>query len=105
MNELCDLTDEVQELAWAVVDEQATESQIQHLEELLLENDDARRVYVMCMQMHADLHYLLGGNKRFHLPIEIQETKETKATQKMPLPLVDLSPVGSIAAMSEVGVS
>ena len=61
------LTDEVQELAWALVDDQATDTQVRRLEELLLDDPEARRVYVTCMQMHADLHYLLS-DKRPCLP-------------------------------------
>ncbi len=66
------LADEVQELVWALVDEYATESQVHRLEELLLQNEDARRTYVMCMQMHADLHFLLSG-RQSGLPATIEE--------------------------------
>jgi len=95
------VSDEVQELAWALIDEQATEEQVRRLEELLLENKDAREVYVMCMQMHADLHYLLGG-KKFELPEALKEAMAAKQSQQQtsaaakapqqgaPLPLVDL---------------
>jgi hypothetical protein len=55
------LKDEVQDLVWAVVDEYATESQIRRLEQLVTTNDEARRTYITCMQMHADLCMLLGG--------------------------------------------
>jgi hypothetical protein len=92
---------EVQELVWALVDDQATEEQVQRLEELLLENQEARRIYITCMQMHADLHFLLGG-KKFELPEALKEAMEAKKSQKQstsdsqspgrtaPLPLVDL---------------
>ncbi len=63
MHPTTDLLDEVQELVWALVDEQATEEQAQRLERLLLDNREARQIYITCMQMHADLHYLLGGKK------------------------------------------
>ena len=61
------LKSEVQDLVWAVVDEYATESQIRRLEQLILTSEEARRTYVTCMQMHADLCYLLGGTK-FNCP-------------------------------------
>jgi hypothetical protein len=52
---------EVQDLVWAVVDEYATESQISRLEHLVTTNEEARRTYITCMQMHADLCLLLGS--------------------------------------------
>ena len=99
MDEMNDLTAEVQELAWALVDEHATDAQISHLEELLLENEDARKIYVMCMQMHADLHYLLGDKRpRSHIALEkaMREKEEpSKAASAAPLPVVDLPPISS----------
>jgi hypothetical protein len=58
-----DLTDEVQELVWALIDEQATDDQIRRLEVLLLHSVEARRIYTRCMQMHADLRYLFAGKQ------------------------------------------
>jgi len=88
-----DLADEVQELVWALVDEQVTEEQIRHLEELLLENAEARRIYVTCMQMHADLYYLLN-DKRPGLPAAVEKAIESQRAKKSaaPLPVVDLPP-------------
>ena len=60
MMQTVNLADEVQELVWALVDNEATDSQVGRLEELLLESAKARRLYVSCMQMHADLLNLLG---------------------------------------------
>ena len=57
------LKNEVQDLVWAVVDEYATESQVHRLEQLVASNAEARRTYITCMQMHADLCLLLGGNR------------------------------------------
>lgn len=96
MYETSDRETEVQELTWALVDEQATDDQVHRLEELLLDDNDARQTYVLCMQMHADLHYLLGGKRRPALPPEVE--KAIKAQQKQakkpaPLPIVDLPPV------------
>jgi hypothetical protein len=71
-----DLALEVQELAWAIVDEQATDRQVRRLEELLLDNADARQIYISCMQMHADLHHLLNGNRP--LPIPVQKAVESQ---------------------------
>jgi hypothetical protein len=55
------LASEVQDLVWALVDEQATDEQVRRLEELLLRSNEARTTYVRCMQMHADLRYMFGG--------------------------------------------
>lgn len=110
MNEIDDLLDdefdeldpndpmsEVQELVWALIDEQATDSEVTRLEQLLLESDEARRTYVMCMQMHADLHFLLG-NRKLSLPAVIEQAQKAEQPAKAdapkkanaPLPLVDL---------------
>ena len=45
----------VQELTWALVDEQITDDQMDELEALLLGDSKARDAYVRCMQLHADL--------------------------------------------------
>ena len=58
MNEINNQIEEVQDLVWALVDEQATDEEIRRLEDLLA-SDEERRIYVMCMQMHSDLRFLL----------------------------------------------
>jgi len=94
MNQTDDLLTEVQELTWAMIDEQATDRDVERLEKLLLDNDDARQVYVTCVQMHVDLQCLLGG-RRFTPPkLPPKPTPEWKPTKnKAPLPLVDLPPL------------
>jgi len=91
MNETDDLMTEVQELTWAMIDEEATDGDVERLEKLLLDNDEARQVYVTCVQMHVDLQFLLGG-KRVPLPKlprkSAQQRKPAKA--RNPLPLVDM---------------
>ncbi len=91
MYETSDMRSEVQELTWALVDEQATESQIRHLEELLLASHEARRAYMMCMQLHADLHYMLGGIKP-GLPPAVEKAMKARKTPSPPLPTVGLPP-------------
>ena len=102
MTTTTELSDEVQELVWALIDEQATDGQIYRLEELLLENKEARQIYVMCMQMHADLHYLLGGH-RFQLPAVLQKVTEPRkaAKPKTPLPVVEFPAVPTNATMPD----
>jgi hypothetical protein len=50
----------VQELTWAMLDEQISDDEFRLLENLLLSDDDARDTYVNCIQLHAGLmaHYL-----------------------------------------------
>jgi hypothetical protein len=45
----------VQELAWAVIDEVATDDDLRLLDSLLLSDDEAIREYVNCVQLHVDL--------------------------------------------------
>jgi hypothetical protein len=90
MNETNDLLTEVQELVWALLDDQATERDINRLEQLLLDNDDARRAYATCVQMHNDLHSLLGGGEP-----TIDAIRGNAPKRPSPLPLVDL-PVGGV---------
>jgi hypothetical protein len=49
----------IQELTWALLDEQITDDEKSLLDTLLLSDDKARRCYLECIQMHADLlaHY------------------------------------------------
>ena len=45
----------VQELTWALVDEQITDDEMRLLDNLLLSDDEARGTYIGCMQLHTDL--------------------------------------------------
>jgi hypothetical protein len=49
----------VQELTWALLDEQSTDDEKSLLENALLSDVQARATYVGCVQLHADLmaHY------------------------------------------------
>jgi hypothetical protein len=49
----------VQELTWALVDEQINDDEMALLDTLLLSDDEARKRYIECAQLHADLmaHY------------------------------------------------
>jgi hypothetical protein len=92
MHRADDVSSEVQDLVWALVDEQATADQIRRLEAVLLEDGEARRVYVTCMQMHADLHYLLGGMPRLAKILEKAIEEERKGASAA-LPIVDRPPI------------
>ena len=90
MSETTQTRNEVQELSWALVDEQASQGQIRRLEELLLTDREARRVYTLCMQMHADLYYLLGHKKPMLPPALEKAIKRQQNGKTPPLPMVDL---------------
>jgi hypothetical protein len=49
----------VQELTWALVDEEITDDEMTLLDSLLLSDDQARNRYIECIQLHVDLmaHY------------------------------------------------
>jgi hypothetical protein len=51
--------DRVQELTWALIDDQISEDEMQLLDSLLLSDEAARDTYIGCVQMHTDLlaHY------------------------------------------------
>jgi hypothetical protein len=84
-----DVMTEVQELTWAMIDQCATEEDIHRLEKLLLEHEEARRGYVLCMQMHADLHFMLNPPPP---PAAVQKIIELKKAKppKTPLPVVNM---------------
>lgn len=87
MSDTNDVAMEVQELVWALVDEQATPEQAKRLESLLLEDDSARHIYALCMQMHADLHFLLSNQKT---PETNKRTTIKAKGTRAALPVVDM---------------
>ena len=99
-----DIHAEVQELAWAMIDQQATEEQVRRLEEILSADSEARQVYMVCMQMHADLRCLLGGD--LPMPQGMKEALQEKQAQTKkapaPLPTVDMPSLFSSASVNGV---
>lgn len=63
MDDTQQLMEEVQQLVWAMVDDAATEEQVRRLEKLVTEHSAARRVYVDCMALHAELHCMFAPPK------------------------------------------
>lgn len=53
------IRERVQELTWALLDEEITDDEKSLLDTLLLSDDNARRCYLECVMLHADLltHY------------------------------------------------
>jgi hypothetical protein len=46
---------DVTELVWAMLDEQISDADFQRLDDLLRDDETARRLYLECVQMHVDL--------------------------------------------------
>jgi hypothetical protein len=53
------IQERVQELTWALLDEEISDDEMSLLDSLLLSDDQARKRYVDCVGLHADLmmHY------------------------------------------------
>ncbi|MGD9635235.1 MAG: hypothetical protein AB7G28_24390 [Pirellulales bacterium] len=49
------IEERVQELSWALFDEQINDDEMQLLEGLLLSDDHARKTYCNCVRLHTDL--------------------------------------------------
>ena len=47
--------EEAEQLIWSLLDEQVEETNVKRLETLLRENEQVRRRYVECVQLHSDL--------------------------------------------------
>jgi hypothetical protein len=99
MRRTTDVADQVPDLVWSLVDEQATPEQIRHLEELIVGDTKARKTYVLCMQIHADLHCLFRKRPlRLPFPLVRAGTGETNAA--CGLPAVNLSQNSAVASLS-----
>lgn len=77
------VSDRVQNLTWALVDDQLDEPEVRQLEQLLLDDPQARQVYLDCIQLHTGLIYYFAEQRAkddpnssgspFPLPKEILE--------------------------------
>jgi hypothetical protein len=56
--------DPVESLSWALLDEQITDDEIGLLDTLLLSDASARSAYVGCVQLHNDLLFHFGDEKK-----------------------------------------
>ena len=92
------VSDRVQELTWALLDEQISDDEFGLLDTLLLSDDKARDSYIGCVQLHADLlaHFAApataagakagGGSPVFgflnaNLPLNLQSPSSEEAMQ------------------------
>jgi hypothetical protein len=59
------ISDRVQELTWALLDEQINDDEFILLDNLLLSDEKARGSYLGCVQLHADLmaHFAVPTGK------------------------------------------
>lgn len=58
------VAERVEELTWALMDEQVNDDEFRLLETLLLADDNARGSYLGCVQLHADLISHFGAPAR-----------------------------------------
>ncbi len=88
MNSPETLLERVEELTWALVDDHIDEAEVAQLEKLLLEHESARKTYVECMQMHADLHLMF--NKKAGVGVRT-------GSSRLPAAVVNALPMTSAA--------
>lgn len=72
----CTLSDRVEELTWALVDEQISDDEVTLLDSLLLSDAAARCRYIECVQLHADLFLHFAAK---------QPASEEQGTSKSPV--------------------
>lgn len=53
---------QIQDMVWALADDQLPPAETKRLEELLVADPEARQLYVQCMQLQADLHLFFNPN-------------------------------------------
>jgi hypothetical protein len=53
---------DAQDLIWALLDEQIPESDFARLEAMIRTDEEIRRLYVQCVQMHVDLQQLFSDD-------------------------------------------
>jgi len=54
---------QAEQLAWGLIDEYLTDEHIERLENLVKENDEARKRFASCIQLHVDLIYFYHGER------------------------------------------
>jgi hypothetical protein len=53
--------EEAENLIWALLDDHLEAAETTKLAKLLQENEEVRRRYIECVQLHVDLQILCGG--------------------------------------------
>lgn len=75
---------EIQDLAWAMADEMISPEEVKRLEALLLADPDARKLYVECMQLQADLYLFFNPKPLLPPNIPIGPTGGTAPAPPLP---------------------
>ena len=83
MDKTTELEAEVEDITWALIDDQATQDELRRLEELLLHSREACQAYVRCLQIEADLYFQFG-DKRPPLREVIEERQRQETTAPQP---------------------
>src|SRR5688572_15917248 len=68
--------DQVQELTWALLDDNASEDDVVRLQGLLNSSQSARQDYLQCVQLHVGLHDYFAA---------APESEKPRATGKSPI--------------------
>ena len=82
------ISDRVQELTWALLDEQMNDDEFILLDNLLLSDEKARGSYLGCVQLHADLM------AHFAVPMGSTGSKAGSRSQILGFLNADGSPLG-----------
>lgn len=69
------LLEEAESLIWQLLDGQLTEATCQQLEQMIFEHEAVRRRYLECVQLHTDLHEVVGKRQMPPAPALPAETK------------------------------
>ena len=76
---------DVQNLTWALADDVITTDDVKRLETMLLGDADARKLYVECMQLQADLHLFFNPKlAEIKLPIPVAAPATTPVLKNLP---------------------
>jgi hypothetical protein len=73
---------DLQDLIWAMLDEQISENDFRRLESLFASDEEARRLYVQCVQLHVDLQHWFAPpveaahRTSFGLPLDLPLTND-----------------------------
>ena len=78
MDKTPELDTEVQDLTWALIDEQATDSEVGRLAKLLEKSGGARQMYVRCMADEQRVPVLPVGQQESRLPRVLPQRSRPK---------------------------
>jgi hypothetical protein len=92
----------IEDLVWAMLDEQISDDDIHRLEDLLGSDEDARQIYLQCVQLHVDLMYRFNPD---YNPARDPQADRAGTVPAPPVGLpVDLPMPSADASMSDPAV-